>query len=406
MLPVHEVAVGEERRVEGGADHRVARRVQGAQGARERARLVRQGLEQRREGGPVEVEGAERVAEQVVADFPERIEPSDVATEQRDVDLRQVREALPDLLQVRALLGAPLLQKLADLPAEAEARTRSIEDLKRENAQLRRDLTAAKKASPAPVAPPAPKVIERPVVKDAQLSRLEKLVGHLGAIAISASEASCAIANQVRPLVEDRKIKFSARVTDNATPVIRRIQHSIDTVLRANATPAGDAPKRSAPQQRILDSLAWLEACGLAPADRTQLALLADQSPNSSAYANNLGKLRTSGFIDYPLPGRVGLTDTGRAMASAEASEIPATAEELQESLYRKLSAPQARILRQLVERYPDAVERVDLASRADQSPGSSAYANNLGRLRSLGLIDYPTPGHAVACPVLFLEAR
>jgi hypothetical protein len=31
--------------------------------------------------------------------------------------------------------------------------------------------------------------------------------------------------------------------------------------------------------------------------------------------------------------------------------------------------------------------------------------ANNLGRLRSLGLIDYPRPGQVVALPVLFLEA-
>ena len=39
-------------------------------------------------------------------------------------------------------------------------------------------------------------------------------------------------------------------------------------------------------------------------------------------------------------------------------------------------------------------------------SSTSSAYANNLGRLRSLGLIDYPDRGHVVALPVLFLEER
>ena len=31
-------------------------------------------------------------------------------------------------------------------------------------------------------------------------------------------------------------------------------------------------------------------------------------------------------------------------------------------------------------------------------------YGNILGRLRSLGLIDYPSPGEVVALPVLFLE--
>jgi len=42
-----------------------------------------------------------------------------------------------------------VLPKLADLPKEAEAEARTVEDLKRELAQVRRDLTLARKASPA-----------------------------------------------------------------------------------------------------------------------------------------------------------------------------------------------------------------------------------------------------------------
>lgn len=36
----------------------------------------------------------------------------------------------------------------------------------------------------------------------------------------------------------------------------------------------------------------------------------------------------------------------------------------------------------------------------------SGGYFNNLGALRTLGVIDYPTPGRVVATSVLFLEAR
>lgn len=36
----------------------------------------------------------------------------------------------------------------------------------------------------------------------------------------------------------------------------------------------------------------------------------------------------------------------------------------------------------------------------------SSGYTNNLGALRSLGLVDYPRPGRVVALPVLFLEEQ
>jgi len=43
-----------------------------------------------------------------------------------------------------------VLSKLADLPAEAEAREKTVEDLKRDNANLRRKLTEAEKGIPAP----------------------------------------------------------------------------------------------------------------------------------------------------------------------------------------------------------------------------------------------------------------
>ena len=43
-------------------------------------------------------------------------------------------------------------------------------------------------------------------------------------------------------------------------------------------------------------------------------------------------------------------------------------------------------------------------SSTIDVSPTSGGYFNNLGSLRSLGLVDYPQPGTVAAQPVLFLE--
>lgn len=158
----------------------------------------------------------------------------------------------------------------------------------------------------------------------------------------------------------------------------------------------------SGPQQRILNALAWGEALGLGALDKTQLALLADASPTSSSYTNNLGTLRTSGLIDYPERGRVGLTPNG--MASAVIDSVPRTSNELQAALIAKLSGPQGRILRELIAVYPSALSKEDLATRAEASATSSSYTNNLGTLRSLGVIDYPQRGMVVAKPVLFLK--
>lgn len=158
------------------------------------------------------------------------------------------------------------------------------------------------------------------------------------------------------------------------------------------------------PQQRILDALAVLEQLGLSPASKVQLALFAHASPSSSAYANNLGALRSSAHIEYPRGGFVGLTDGGRALANAAAA--PSTVEDLHHYVERLVSGPQWRIVRALIDAYPSAIAKEDLAAAAEASVTSSAFANNLGALRSLGLIDYPAPGHVAALPVLFMEGR
>lgn len=156
----------------------------------------------------------------------------------------------------------------------------------------------------------------------------------------------------------------------------------------------------SGPQQKILNALAWMESVDLPAAIRTQLALLADQSPTSSGYVNNLSALRSRGLIDYPGTSKVALTDSGRAIA--QPGESPTTSEELQEQVFQKLSGPQCAILRKLIDIHPAYISRPELAEAAIQSPTSSGYVNNLSRLHALGLISYPSKGVVSATDLLF----
>jgi hypothetical protein len=165
----------------------------------------------------------------------------------------------------------------------------------------------------------------------------------------------------------------------------------------ADFTPSG-------PQRRILDALAALEAIGVPQASKTQLALFSEASPKSSAYTNNLGALRTAGLIDYPSPGRAHLTEAGRDLADAGAA--PSTVDELHDFVFRLVGPAKTRLLRELIIAYErgETLDKQGLAARAGASATSSAFTNNLGSLRSLGLIDYPGPGLVEAKPVLFLE--
>lgn len=211
---------------------------------------------------------------------------------------------------------------------------------------------------------------------------------------------SAAVSETVEGFQDDLR-----RLAKAHPPLERRAIAAPSPVQRQNSPaprPAADLSAMGSAKQRILDALAWLEAAGIDRAEKVQLALLADQSPKSSGYANNLGALRSGGLIDYPGPAQVALTAAGRAAANAP--ERPPTTEDLHRTLENRLDAPKWRILKVLIGYYPEAIDRGALAAESGQSANSSGYANNLGALRSLGFIDYPAGGQVVALPVLFLE--
>jgi hypothetical protein len=165
-----------------------------------------------------------------------------------------------------------------------------------------------------------------------------------------------------------------------------------------------DLPEEiTGPEQRILDAMAWLEALGQREADHAAVAFLAGYTVGGGAFNNPRGRLHTSGLIEYR-GGRLALTETGRRIARAP--EAALTAAELQRRVLERLPGPEGKILQVLIEAYPDSVENDDLARRAGYEPGGGAFNNPKGRLRTLGLIDYPERGRVVALPVLFLEGR
>lgn len=174
---------------------------------------------------------------------------------------------------------------------------------------------------------------------------------------------------------------------------------------RVPAAPRDAQPTEgvTAPQQRILDALAALEGLRMREPTKSQVALFAEQSPKSSGFQNNLGRLRALGYISYPPGKRAALTDEGRAIA--DASSAPRSAEEMHDYVSRLVPRPQWNMLHVLIRAYPHSMDRETLAEGVQQSVKSSGFQNNLGALRGLGLIDYPAGGEVVATPTLMLDS-
>lgn len=156
---------------------------------------------------------------------------------------------------------------------------------------------------------------------------------------------------------------------------------------------------------KILDALAWLEQLGIGTPDRGIAAAIAGVSPRSSSFANNVSRLHTLDLISYPSQpkGSLALTDTGRDVASYD--ERPQTNESVQKAWIdcKAFDPAHVKILKAVIEAYPEPITREDLASRVEVSAASSSFANNVSRLSSFGLIRYPDKGQVVANePMLF----
>lgn len=157
------------------------------------------------------------------------------------------------------------------------------------------------------------------------------------------------------------------------------------------------------PEQKVINAIAWYMVAKVPePYTKVQVAAVAGYSPNSGGFNNLLGKLRTAGLIEYPTPGAIRLTDKGWTFT--DPMKAPGSSTDLHDMLKAKLSAPQWRVLQQVIDSYPDAVTKSALGQSAGYSATSGGFNNLVGSLRSLGLIDYPRPGYVKAEDILFIH--
>lgn len=363
---------------------------------------------------------------------PREFVTGDVETSHPKVGHRQAAPPKPTAAIVA------LLPKLVDLAQEAEERARSIDDLKREVSQLRRELTVAKKQQPAP--PPAPVIKGDPAAERraaAQIARLTTLMEELmkfivtvtakdfdagGVVDVDAMRKAIEVAvEQSRKSVErsmDARNAELKALQSQASKIVTRVRKlldsqevHVDVEVRKNApftvTPApaaaaarpaaahavrvphnGDA-RLNRPQQIILDQLAVLKDRDIYPASRATLAAFCKVSPSSSGYEKNLSTLKTMGMLDYPQQGVVALTQEGLASAAAPFDDGTPPAD----FWLAIVNEPKQKILRVLIDEHPTAMSRGAIAQKASVSESSSGFEKNLSQLKTLGAIDYPMSG-------------
>lgn len=195
------------------------------------------------------------------------------------------------------------------------------------------------------------------------------------------------IASEPTPPVQARPAKRQpATEASTATPAVKQ-----------SPSGRGGIP---APQQRVLNALAWWRQFGIEDPTSEQVAFVAGYSPSSSGFQNLKGAMRSAGLITYPAPGKVAITGDGIDFAEWAEGEITRNA--FHDAVKAKLSGPQKRILEPLLAAYPRHLDSAALAAAADYSPTSSGFQNLRGQMRTLGFLDYPAPGQVRASDWLF----
>lgn len=259
-----------------------------------------------------------------------------------------------------------LLPKLADLPAEAEEQTRTMEALQKENAALRRELAAQKKAAPPPK-PLPPKLVEVPVIDQKTRTLMADLRTFLDGIMKKVSPPPAERWSQP-PKATATEIRRAAGVT-------RSLERVVVAAMKDDGSPA----PLSKGHRKIMTVLA--QSGGGSSKSRT--AVLSGYSPGGGGFNNYLGEMRKNGWISGTDP--LVITDEGREILG-DYEQLP-TGRALVDFWLAKCDKAERAILTALVDVYPGSLTKADLAERAGYAPDGGGFNNALGRLRTMELI-------------------
>jgi hypothetical protein len=269
-------------------------------------------------------------------------------------------------------LAAVDLERLRGQMAETIERAKADDprELRRQIADLKKQLSS----SPATKDRGTTKTIEKFVLKDGQLARAEHIVQAVDKAADRLSELQedlSVVAKEIRNAIATTRQPAAnppppPRTPGPATPPRPPRDRAVD-----RARPTGEG--LTEPQQRILDVVAMLHRRGIPP-DRECVAAWLDLHPRGGSYGENLGALRAAGYLDGWT-----VTDHGAAAARDLPTGVDAALEPLTE--------PQRRILRLAIDT-KGTLNRDDAAEQLGLHPRGGSYGENIGRLRTMGLLE------------------
>jgi hypothetical protein len=280
---------------------------------------------------------------------------------------------------------------------------------------------ARRKAAPAPA---AAKRVEVPMIKPADLQRLERALGQaqliidkvakqrqlddeklavaLAATSVAVNEVGSKIVRltaeppaQVVQAPESKNVRWISgvpdpRTGDLAAAVSRgtpyRADHQNDwQPPPANVPTDGDGRPLRDGARRMLEALARRHP---APTTRAQMAQLAKVAKRGGTFSTYLSDLRRHGLIDES-NGYVSLTEAGwHQLGASPGSQSPHTTEEVLALYAGVLREGARRMIEALMAAYPGGMTRERLGEVAGVATRGGTFSTYLSDLRRAGMVD------------------
>ncbi len=285
------------------------------------------------------------------------------------------------------------LQKIEGIQRQAEDEVKTVATLTAQVTDLKRRLTLAEKAQPG---------IPEAEVQRRIKAALAEAAASVPAVAGERQASQRDLERLTVPLAKIRDLALQAlgdgfaammREPASGAPPVRKVQGRVMHTPAPPAPPA-IAPSNAvsgdlkAPEQRIVDSIAWWSAAGVASPTRHQVAFVAGYTVNGH-FNNQCGTLRARGLLDYPSGGTLSLLDAGKEAANTPTA-APTRADLVSRVLGVLKGEPMRRVFSILVER--GALSREDLAQAAGYTVNGH-FNNIVGALNGIGIAEYPTKG-------------
>jgi Helicase HerA, central domain len=280
-----------------------------------------------------------------------------------------------------------LLPKLSDLPAEAEAREKTVADLKTDLTTARRELADAKRDFARASQKIETKIVERPVLKTEQITRLEALVTK--AMVVSGETALVA-----KEITDALKAAYSITVANTLTHVRAGQAQTRETLPRQVSEPAKAQTRETLSRQP-----SSIERNGQLPVGESAILTAVVQEPGlersrlgvmvglkKSSRDQYIMRLQRRGYLTSEGKGGK-LHPTGAGIdALGNAYEPLPTGRALIEHWQRKLPEGELKLFNALLEHGPTLTREAlrDLVP-AYRKSSSDQY---LLRLKRRGLID------------------